>query len=540
MAAPSIFRALQANVARTAPEPLCRLLMATGGLVVLQLDPPDFSIAPSLIPPLLVGYLAFAAWLLAREIRSRPPLAHAAWADLAWCLALTAVTGGTSSVLFFFLLLPIMSRAFRDGYAAGWTMTWVTTAGFLLVGLPTSPGGILFEFNRAMIRPLTLLILGYMIAREGGVQIKAKRRLSLLARINTAGNPRFGVGRTLLNAAEQLREAYGARECVIAVRQQDTGETLLARATEHAPGTEQLPADATAPLFAMPEDALVAWSAQGCRCVGASPDEVRPHCEALGDLLESPALASVPMKRGSEVVGRIFLAQDALPDFDETELAFLAEVGAHLSHIVEKIDLLDRLATLAAERARRRMAHDVHDRAIQPYLGLQLALEAALRRADCPAPIAEELRGLQRLAHQSADELRRMLEGQQAAAPAADLLPESVARLTKEYRDHFSIEVACDYPAELAIDDRLAVDLVGMISEGLSNVRRHTASRWARLSLRGEGDVLHLALTNENSPWGCPDFIPKSIRNRARELGGDAWVDCGAAAETTVRVQIPL
>lgn len=134
---------LRLSIVRTAPEPLCRVLMAASGLALLELDPPDFSVAPSAITPLLLGYLAFAAWLLARECRDRPPLAHVAWADLAWCLALTAASGGTSSVLFFFLLLPIMSHAFRDGYSAGWTMTWVTTAGYLAVGLPSSrpPGG---------------------------------------------------------------------------------------------------------------------------------------------------------------------------------------------------------------------------------------------------------------------------------------------------------------------------------------------------------------------------------------------------------------
>ena len=540
MAPLPILGSLRLSVVRTAPEPLCRLLMAASGLLVLELDPPDFSIAPSAITPLLLGYLAFAAWLLARELRGRAPHPHGAWADLAWCLTLTAVTGGTSSVLFFFLLLPIMSRAFRDGYAAGWTMTWVTTAGFLAVGLPSSPGGILFEFNRAVIRPVTLLILGYMIAREGGVQIGARKRLSLLARIDTVANPRFGVDRTLLNAAEQLRAAYGVRECLIVLQHADAGESLLARATADRPATETLPGAAAAPLLALPQEALVVHSPRGQLCIGASAEATLPHCQGIGDLLETPAFASVPMSHGGRPEGRIFLTGDVLPPFDEAELKFLAEAGMHLAHIVEKVDLLDRLASLAAERERRRMAHDLHDRAIQPYLGLQLGLEAALRRPECPPALADELRGLQRLAHQSADELRAMLDGRSAESAGDDILRDSIARLTKEYRDHFSIELACDCSSGFKVNDRLAVDLVGLISEGLSNIRRHTASRWARLSLQGDDGILRLALTNERPPWGGTDFVPKSIRNRARELGGDARVDHGTATETTVRVHIPL
>ncbi|WP_228217411.1 sensor histidine kinase [Aromatoleum toluclasticum] len=531
---------LRLRIVRTAPEPLCRLLMAASGLLALELDPPDFTIAPSAIAPLLLGYLLFAAWLLARELRGLRALAHAAWADLAWCLALTAVSGGTSSVLFFFLLLPIMSHAFRDGYSAGWTMTWVTTAGFLAVGLPTSPGGILFEVNRAMIRPLTLLILGYMIAREGGVQIGARKRLSLLARIDTVANPRFGVDRTLLNAAEQLRTAYGVRECVIVLQHTDSGGCILARATADHPATETLPPLVAAPLLTLPQEALIVYSPRGQHCLGASTEAVLPHCQGLGDLLEAQAFASVPMSHGGRSEGRIFLVGDVLPPFDDAELKFLAEAGMHLAHIVEKVALLDRLASLAAERERRRMAHDLHDRAIQPYLGLQLGLEAALRRPECPPALVDELRGLQRLAHQSAGELRTMLDGRRVELPDEDLLRDSIARLTQEYRDRFSIELACDCPSGFKVNDRLAVDLVGLISEGLSNVRRHTASRWARLSLQDDGGTLRLALTNERPPWGGTDFVPKSIRNRARELGGDARVDQGTATETTVRVHIPL
>lgn len=535
-----LFGLLRPNLSRTAPEPLCRLLMAASGLLVLQLDPPDFSIAPSAITPLLLGYLAFAAWLLMHEVRGKPPHPQAGWADLVWSLILTAVTGGTSSVLFFFLLLPIMSRAFRDGYSAGWTMTWVTMAGFLAVGLPSSPGGILFEFNRAMIRPLTLLILGYMIAREGGVQIGARRRLSLLAQISTVANPRFGVDRTLLNAAEKLRAAYGVRECLIVLQHADSGESILARATADRSTTETLPAAAAAPLLTLPQEALVVHAPRAPLCVGAVAETSLPLCQGLGDLLETRAFASVPMNHVGWSRGRIFLCDDALPPFDEAELKFLAEAGMQLAHIVEKVALLDRLASLAADRERRRMAYDLHDRAIQPYLGLQLGLEAALRRPDCPPPLADELRGLQRLAHQSADELRGMLDGRHGEGAHDDVLRDSIARLAREYRDHFSIDLTWDCPPGFKVNDRLAVDLVGLISEGLSNIRRHTASRWARLSLRGDDGTLRLALTNERPPWGGGDFVPKSIRNRARELGGDARVDQGTAPETTVHVQIPL
>lgn len=522
------------------PEAACRVLMALTGAVVLQLDPPDFTIAPQATLPMLLAYLAFAIAALVRERRGAPRHPRTAWFDLGWCLALTAVTGGTSSVLFFFLLLPIVSRSFREGFEAGWTMTWVTTAGYLIVGLPTSPGGILFEFNRAMIRPITLLILGYILAREGGAQQRAQRKLALLARINTIANPRFGVDRTLLNAAERIRDSYGVGECLIVLAREGGGDCVVARSNAERSAIETLPAAAAEPLLALPPDALVLHSAAAFVCVGSAPEALDERCRGLADTLGAAAFATVPIGRDPATRGRIYVLDARLPLFDEAELTFLAEAALHLLHIVEKVDLLDRLASLAAERERRRIAHDLHDLAIQPYLGLQLGLEAALRRPGHSPQTADDLRGLLQLAHQGADELRRMIAGQRAAAVDSDLIPESLDRLAHQYREHFDIEFRFDAEPGVRVSDRLAADLLAMIGEGLSNIRRHTTSRWAKLRLFRDGDDIRLTLANERSAGGGATFIPKSIRDRARGLGGDARVEHANTGDTIVHVRIPL
>jgi signal transduction histidine kinase len=256
-------------------------------------------------------------------------------------------------------------------------------------------------------------------------------------------------------------------------------------------------------------------------------------------MLETAALLTVPLQRGGRTVGRIYVLDEALPQFDEDELEFLSEAGAHLLLIIDKLDLLDQLASLAARRERRRLANDLHDLAIQPYLGLQLGIEAALRRPGCPAPLAEDLRALLQLARQGTEELRRMLAGQGGASGGEDLLAESLTRLARQY-GQFGIEVGIDYPQDLRVSDRLSAELIAMISEGLSNVRRHTGSRWARLALAGEGDALHLAIANACEAGCDGSFLPKSIHERATALGGETQVRCTDAGETVVSVRIPL
>ena len=62
-------------------------------------------------------------------------------------------------------------------------MTLVTASLFTTVGM-LSATDIKFELDRFLLRPTSLLILGYMIAYWGGFEVKLKRRLGLLKDIS--------------------------------------------------------------------------------------------------------------------------------------------------------------------------------------------------------------------------------------------------------------------------------------------------------------------------------------------------------------------
>ena len=55
---------------------------------------------------------------------------------------------------------------------------------------------------------------------------------------------------------------------------------------------------------------------------------------------------------------------------------FLLQLLAQVLPTIENIQLVDQLAAGAAKTERERMAHDLHDGVIQPYVGLQMGLLA--------------------------------------------------------------------------------------------------------------------------------------------------------------------
>jgi signal transduction histidine kinase len=87
----------------------------------------------------------------------------------------------------------------------------------------------------------------------------------------------------------------------------------------------------------------------------------------------------------------------------------------------------------------------------------------------------------------------------------------------------------------------LAGEAFQMVTEGLSNVRRHTSARNAEIELICDKTDLILRIVNDNSNSAAKAvFQPGSISERAVALGGDAKVYFDDNDRTVVDVRIPL
>jgi signal transduction histidine kinase len=79
-----------------------------------------------------------------------------------------------------------------------------------------------------------------------------------------------------------------------------------------------------------------------------------------------------------------------------------------------------------------------------------------------------------------------------------------------------------------------------MITEGLSNIRRHTSSPWAKVGLRGQQEHVLLRIENAAEEELALPFAPRSLTERSVALGGQVWVERTATGSTRVCIDIPL
>ncbi len=537
-----------------------RLILAVSALIILAIDPsePDQLVAVTYIT--LGLYVGYCLLVYLAAIRSSPIMASivrwAHWIDLAWYLLLISFSRGTSSIFFFFFFFAILVGSFRWGFATGLRVTLVSAFLFTTIGYLTAPRGSEFELNRFLLRPIYLIVLGYMMAYWGGFEITFKRRLALLKEVAQVSNPRFGVDRTIGGFMEQLRAFYSADGCtLVAVNPASDGYTLRrtsADRPESAMRAEPVPAEVARQLLSLPADLAVVynsprrrWWPFGLRfhaydvVSGERSEEGEPEFAALAETLDAPCFVTVPVRLRNETRGRLFLT--ARRPFDQGDPAFILQVIEHVAPVIENIRLVDRLTSDAADEARQRIARDLHDSVIQPYIGLQIGLAACRQKVAAGNDNVEgDLERLLALTNEGIAELRGYVRGLKSGGAREASLIAAVRRFAARFGEATSIDVRVDAADNLQVNDRLAAEVFQLVAEGLSNIRRHTTSCKAAVELSTTDHRLCVRVENDlANGHPSPPFTPRSISERAAALGGRARVEQKRDA-TTVVVEIPL
>jgi hypothetical protein len=245
-----------------------RLVLSLSALMAIYVDPtlPDRWASITYGAPVL--YVLYSAGLYLLQVRdsslSHPISTWSHWADVGSYLVLIALSSGTSSIFFYFFFFPILVASFRWGFASGLRVAIVSSVLFTVVGYATAPSRADFELNKLVLRPISLLVLGYTIAYWGSSETLLKRRLALLKEVGSVSNPRFGVNRTLGVILERLLVFYRARVCVFIMQDSNTGGFTLRRATDLDPQAgmqaEPLNAQITRQMLAFPVDCAIIYS----------------------------------------------------------------------------------------------------------------------------------------------------------------------------------------------------------------------------------------------------------------------------------------
>ena len=550
-----------------------RLILAISAVLILDNTsmPQIKSEATRLVLMLYIAYSAALYILSARRLRKKktiPTWSH--WTDIIWYALLLALSGGAQSIFFFGFFFAILVASFEWGFTSGLTTTIVSSLLFIIIGLATRDQGSTFEVQRFLVRLLYLYVLGYLMAHWGGLKVTLNRRLKLLKEIANLTTGRMGVDALIDSTIERLRAFYNVDIYLLILADSGTPEYRLHR-VKHYDSTspadaEPIPVEMVRVLMALPAELAVVSSEGlfGWRRLDYTYDVTKhetvtnPGDEraTLASLLDAESLVTVPLRYHNRTFGRLYLTAQRRRAFDKFDVEFLLQVADYLMPVIDSIRLVDRLAMEAAEEERKRIARDIHDSIIQPYIGLQMGLAGIRQKlaAQCldTSNDGDNLLGVIKDAAADTDrliamtgegisDLRHYVRGLRDAGDTEGSLISSVRRFASRFTEATNIVVQVRADPDIGVDERLTSEMFQIIVEGLSNIRRHTQSTRAFIDMECSDGRLIMRIENDGTRGSTPTpFKPQSIAERAASLGGRAYVEFFGDMGTSVIVDVPL
>ena len=508
---------------------------------------------------LLLLFSVYAVWLYWRTVHDKTHQESQIhyWMDALWYLAITATTGGPSSHFFFFLSFPLLFVSLRWGFRPGMAMTFFVSGVLWASGVLRSGTGAALLNADVFLPPIGLLVLGYLMATWANSDLTLNRRLSALKDFNALCSPRFNIEQMIDRVVRHLATLHHVDKFALLLREADrppkvfradlpeamyqvsdaaaveidnvvaglgVNGTVIYSGKSGLIPAEVFNSDAKAPIHNLLETKRHILHA------GLIAD--RLHCTGFGCL-------QFPLRQGGEA--RLFVWSDTLR-FESADLPFLHQLSEQLAPRIENVQLLDRLAGEVADAERQKISRDIHDSAIQPYIGLKFGMEALARKIPPESPFASDIKRLVEMATSEITELRTFVKGLRGDEdPGRAALVPALRRQAARFSELYGIAVAVESPPELRIGDALANEAFHIVSEALSNVRRHTSASRACIKLSCDQQLFILLISN---PCGLGAagklFTPHSIAERTLALGGACRVTTETGGQTEVTVEIPL
>jgi signal transduction histidine kinase len=546
-----------------------RLLLAISALLIILVDPNEPNRLKNVTYWALASYILYslAIYIFARERTnfSRRLMHCVIWTDVLWYSALITLGTGTNAVFFFFYLFAIIAGSSRGGTTLGLTLTAVCTVIFVILNVFLVVP-LQLDIPRFARRAIYMAALGYILAYWGGAEATLRRKLTFLKDLSLVSNPRFGVDRTIRKMLHRLLDFYDADYAffLIAGTESRMDFYRVSRneaATQHEPQHEPMQVQSNAGIPLMNDsDPAVALFVDRVSFRNRHPrySAYDPTTEQVTDLSPEPAMdtaellsvrsfITAPLRKNERIRGRLLVGSTHASHFDIDDAAFLQQAADLVLPVIEEIRLLDRLASEAAEEERRKLARSVHDRVIQPYLGLQIGLKALQQELIRSTGTAQSqdrgtalLNELVAMTRDGIEELRRYVSGLKNTDETETGLVDFIRRFTSRFESATGIRVeVVDSACGLTMSDRLSAEIFQMTAEALSNVHRHTLSRNAVVRLTLSENNLQLSVENDATGTAPAPFKPTSIVERAAALGARTEI-LRPEGKTLLLIEVPL
>src|SRR5207253_9909554 len=108
---------------------------------------------------------------------------------------------------------------------------------------------------------------------------------------------------------------------------------------------------------------------------------------------------------------------------------------------------------------------------------------------------------IERLFEMTVDEaagLRGFVRGLKDGEDRADNFVSAVERFAAQFAQNYDLDVKVESKGDFRVNDRLAAELIKIVHEGLSNVRKHSSATASKITLERADRSLRISIENDD------------------------------------------
>lgn len=263
------------------------------------------------------------------------------------------------------------------------------------------------------------------------------------------------------------------------------------------------------------------------------------------------SLLAVPIPCKSPFLGNLYLTEkDAAPEFTQDDEETLERFALQAGLAIDNAHLHEQVADLAVAQERLRIAHEMHDGLAQVlgYVNTKVQAAEMYMKRDKSEEAAGQLRELATAARQAYSDVRESIVGLRALPGPQQSLDDVLRDYLQRWQEMSGVATSLTIDTDLQLRASHELQLVRIVQEALTNVRKHARASHARIDIRRTADGLVATITDDGLGFNAaarargefPQFGLSTMRERAESIRGSLTIDSTPGKGTTVRFTLPL
>jgi len=264
------------------------------------------------------------------------------------------------------------------------------------------------------------------------------------------------------------------------------------------------------------------------------------------------SLLAVPLLRGGHFLGLIEVMNRQNPDFRPYDAQLLLRLAQQVVVSIENAQLYRQLHHLAALEERDRLAREMHDQLSQGlgYLKVKASITDDLLSSGQIEQAQESLLELKKTTQFLYTDVREDIFNLRTVVTEGDGFILTLQEYLVDYRTHYGLTVHLviddEFSAEISAE--VASQLLRIIQEALSNIRRHSDASQVMIKCLMEAEMLCVSISDNGRGFypaqqakdGKQHFGLQIMRERAESVGGTLQLGSQPGKGTQISVRIPI